>query len=150
MNNYFELFREQLKKHGLKYTTQRRAILDVLIEHKAQSFCCEEIYDMVKVKYPEVGLATVYRTMLLLEKFELVYKVDSKDSRLRYCIADNSEDRAEPHIICIKCGKTAELRKSMLAIFEKQLLKYHGFQVKNKKVKLYGYCKKCLRKKNKN
>lgn len=144
MNNYSELFKGLLKKHGLKYTTQRRIILNVLVEHEGQHFCSEEIYEIVKQRYPEIGLATIYRTMILLERFGIVYKVDVDDVRSRYALAlDNSENN-EQSLICTKCGEILDIRKNTVTKFEREVLKYHAFTINTHKIKLYGFCKKCL------
>ena len=72
-------FREQLKEKGFRVTSQRQAVLEVIEEHAGQHLSTEEIYELVKVENPEIGLATVYRTLLLLDSMELVYKMDFDD-----------------------------------------------------------------------
>ena len=66
MPNNQEEFKTLLKNNGLKVTTQRTAILEVLSNRPGKHMTAEEIYDCVKKKYPEIGLATVYRTIQLL------------------------------------------------------------------------------------
>ncbi|KUK08004.1 MAG: Fe2+/Zn2+ uptake regulation protein, partial [Caldanaerobacter subterraneus] len=70
--NEFDKLKEKLKEKGFKLTTQRRVILDVIMENKDKHLSSEEIYDLVKRKYPEIGLATVYRTLQLFEELGLV------------------------------------------------------------------------------
>ncbi|MBM6836841.1 transcriptional repressor, partial [Clostridium saudiense] len=60
--------KENLKEKGYKLTPQRRAILDIIIDKEGQHLTAEEIYDEVKKICPDIGLATVYRTVLLLEE----------------------------------------------------------------------------------
>ena len=57
--------KEDLKKKGYKLTPQRRAIVDTIIESEGKHLTAEEIYDIVKIKCPEIGLATVYRSISL-------------------------------------------------------------------------------------
>ena len=66
-----EEMKERFKEEGYKLTTQRRAILDAIIENHEKHLNPEEIYDIVKIKYPEIGIATVYRTLQLLEKLNI-------------------------------------------------------------------------------
>jgi Fur family ferric uptake transcriptional regulator len=136
-------FREQLKERGLKLTTQRQAVLDMLIEHEGEHLSCEEIYDMVKVNQPEIGLATVYRTLLLLESMDLIYKLDLDDGCSRYELNKNKEDHRHHHLICTKCGTVAEVEDDLLETLEEQILESKGFIVKNHRVKFYGYCSNC-------
>ena len=62
----FDSLKEDLKKKGYKLTPQRRSIVDAIIKNEGEHLTAEEIYDEVKLTCPEIGLATVYRTILLL------------------------------------------------------------------------------------
>lgn len=143
VKGYSDIFKEHLKKHKLKYTTQRRAILAVLIEHQGEHLSTEEIYRAVKLRYPEIGLATVYRTLLLLERFELVYKTSTNDTGSKYSLIKNKEIHRQHHLICTKCGKVAEVKNSLLQEFEEDILRENGFIVKDHRVKFFGYCSVC-------
>ncbi len=50
-------FKEQLKERGYKLTTQRQAVLDVLMEREGEHLSTERIYELVKAAIPEIGLA---------------------------------------------------------------------------------------------
>lgn len=65
MDNFFDDLKIKLKENGYKLTTQRRVILDVILENQGKHLSPEEIYDSVRDKYPEIGLATIYRTLQL-------------------------------------------------------------------------------------
>jgi len=143
MQNTANDFREQLRERGLKLTTQRQAVLDVITEHEGEHLSCEEIYDIVKATHPEIGLATIYRTLLLLESMELVYKLNLDDGCSRYELNRNKEDHRHHHLICTKCGSVAEVEEDLLESLEEEILKSKGFIVKDHRVKFYGYCKNC-------
>ena len=76
--------KEDLKNKGYKLTPQRRSIVDTIIENEGSHLTVEEIYDKVKIQCPEIGLATVYRTVMLLEEMGIVYKLDLDDGCSRY------------------------------------------------------------------
>ena len=57
-----ESFKKKLKEKGLKVTNQRLLVLQVLAENKDRHLTAEDIYELVKEDYPEIGLATIYRT----------------------------------------------------------------------------------------
>ena len=61
-----ESFKKKLKEKGLKVTNQRLLVLQVLAENKDRHLTAEDIYELVKEDYPEIGLATIYRTVQLL------------------------------------------------------------------------------------
>ncbi len=84
-------FKEKLKEKGCKLTTQRRAVLDVLLEQTGKHLSTEEIYNLVKASYPEIGLATVYRTMLLFENMGLVDKLNFDDGVSRFELSSPDE-----------------------------------------------------------
>ena len=63
-----ESFKKKLKEKGLKVTNQRLLVLQVLAENKDRHLTAEDIYELVKEDYPEIGLATIYRTVQLLLK----------------------------------------------------------------------------------
>lgn len=136
-------FNEQLKEKGFRVTSQRKAILEVIKEHEGQHLSTEEIYELVKAHYPEIGLATVYRTLLLLVSMELVYKMDFDDGCSRYEINSSMEDHRHHHLICLKCGSVAEVKEDLLDSLEEQILEKNGFIVKDHRVKFYGFCKNC-------
>ena len=57
-----ELLKEKLRGKGLKVTHQRLQVLSVLEENGGRHMTAEDIYELVSVDNPEIGLATVYRT----------------------------------------------------------------------------------------
>lgn len=138
-------FKEQLKEKGYKLTTQRQAVLDVIIQYSGKHLTTEEIYELVKEKHPEIGLATVYRTLLLLDKLELVYKLDLDDGCSRYELNKHNEDHRHHHLICMKCGSVEEVEEDLLDSLEEQILHKNKFIVKDHRVKFYGHCEKCAK-----
>ena len=136
--------KEKFKREGYKLTTQRRAILDVIIENQDKHLNPEEIYDIVKVKYPEIGIATVYRTLQLLEKLDIIYRLNFDDGYNRYELNYSSETHHHHHhLICLKCGKVMEVKLDLLENLEKQIEGENGFRIVDHNVKFFGYCADC-------
>lgn len=143
-------FKALLKEKGLKVTTQRVMVLEVLSQCPDRHLTAEEIYELVKADYPEIGLATVYRTIQLLLELNLVDRINLDDGYVRYEIgqADNSEVKHHHHhLICLECGKVSSFEDDLLDELEKKINDTASFQVTDHEVKLYGYCKECLSKK---
>lgn len=138
-----ERMKEKLKNEGYKLTTQRRAILSVIIDNKDEHLSPEEIYDIVKTRYPEIGLATVYRTLQLFEQLDIVYKLNFDDGCNRYELSDDSSDVHHHHLICIGCGKVIEVKLDLLENLEIELEKEGKFQITDHNVKFFGYCDEC-------
>jgi Fur family ferric uptake transcriptional regulator len=100
-----ETLKKRLKEKGYKLTPQRRAVLDAIMVNEGKHLTTEEIFDVVKKGCPEIGLATVYRTLQMLEDVNLICKMNLDDSRNRYELVHDEEDHHHHHLICRKCGK---------------------------------------------
>ncbi len=146
MNTNHEMFKELLKKNGLKVTTQRIAILDVLQSRPDTHLTAEEIYECVREQYPEIGLATVYRTILLLSDLHLIDKLNLDDGYVRYEIGKKQGEMGSHHhhhLICLGCSKVFSFEGDMLDSLENKIKEAMGFETLDHEVKLYGYCKEC-------
>ncbi|MDF2611662.1 MAG: hypothetical protein K0R92_3136 [Lachnospiraceae bacterium] len=141
-----EKFKLLLKQNGLKVTTQRVAILEVLNSRPGKHLTAEEIYDHVKKKYPDIGLATVYRTIQLLSELDVIDKLNLDDGYVRYEIGRKNKEEAchhHHHLICLDCGNIYAFQDDLLETLEDRIRNTLGFQVVDHEVKLYGHCKKC-------
>ena len=150
MSNNQTRFKELLKENGLKVTTQRIAILEVLDSRPDKHLTAEEIYDCVKERYPEIGLATVYRTIQLLSELHLIDKLNLDDGYVRYEIGKLGKENFEHHhhhLICHNCGNVFSFEDDLLETLEQRIYESKGFRVVDHEVKLFGYCTKCQREK---
>jgi Fur family ferric uptake transcriptional regulator len=136
-------FKEQLNIGGYKLTPQRKAILDILLKNGCKHLKCEDIYALVRNKMPSIGIATVYRTLPLLEKMGYLNRVLLDDGFVRYEVSNEEESHSHHHLICTRCGALSEIEVDMLEDLEKQIQKTSGFVVMNHSVKFYGLCEKC-------
>lgn len=141
-----EDFERILKEHGLKKTKQRVLVLEALASCGDKHLTAEEIYEIVKAEFPEIGLATVYRTIQLLSGLGLVESIQLGDGYVRYEIGKigGTEAHHHHHLICLECGKIISFRDDLLDELEKRIKESVSFQVINHEVKLYGYCEACL------
>lgn len=132
-----------LKEKGYKITEQRKAVLDVIEEHDGEHLSSQEIYDFVRKRFPEVGVATVYRTLPVLEELGFVYAVDFGDGRVRYELHREGQNHRHHHLLCESCGKIIEVEDDLLEEIEGKIYKNYGFTIKDHKVKFYGVCSDC-------
>ncbi len=141
-----EGFKALLRSRGLKVTNQRLLILEALNACQDKHLTAEEIYEIVKADCPEIGLATVYRTIQLLLELHLVDRINLDDGFVRYEIGSATESESKHrhhHLICNKCGKVLSFQDDLLEELEGKIMKTMGFWVVDHEVKLYGYCKEC-------
>lgn len=143
-----EDFKKLLKEKGLKVTRQRLVVLEVLAENPQEHLTAEEIYERVKVGNPDIGLATVYRTVQLLLELELIERINLDDGFVRYEIGDTQgrEHHRHHHLICLRCGGVTAFQKDMLEALETGVQAALGFRVTDHEVKLYGICRDCSEK----
>lgn len=143
-----EDFKKLLKEKGLKVTRQRLVVLEVLAENPQEHLTAEEIYERVKVGNPDIGLATVYRTVQLLLELELIERINLDDGFVRYEIGDTQgrEHHRHHHLICLRCGGVTAFQKDMLEALETGVQAALGFRVTDHEVKLYGICSDCSEK----
>ena len=148
MIDRMEQFTLQLKARGLKTTKQRLAILDTLANRPDQHLTAEEIYDIVKTRWPNIGLATVYRNIQLLSEMHLIDKLNLEDGFIRYEIADPEEGSGHHHhhMICLSCGKVFTFGEDLLEDLEEKIQQTSGFVVSDHELKFYGYCRECEQK----
>lgn len=141
-----ERFKTLLKQNGLKVTTQRVAILEVLSNRPDEHLTAEEIYDCVKEMFPDIGLATVYRTIQVLSELKLIDKLNLNDGYTRYEIGKEgleSSSHHHHHLICLDCGQLFTFQDDLLERLEAKIEETMGFTVVNHEVKLYGTCLEC-------
>lgn len=137
--------KELLRKKGLKVTSQRLMVLAIMASHPEEHLTAEEIYDLAKVNSPEIGLATIYRTVQVLSELHIMNKVTFDDGFARYelCGEESASGHRHHHAICTGCGKVYSLETDLLDSLEQQVFQNIGFEVTNHEVKLYGLCSEC-------
>jgi len=136
-------FEDRLKDNSLKLTGPRQCILNYLACNRDKHLTADDIHRLLLQNDEKVGIATVYRTLSLLEKLELINGIYLEDGCVRYQLMDTKEKHEHHHLICEKCNKIIDMQDDMLERLERQVNEKYGFLVKNHKVKLYGICKEC-------
>lgn len=143
-----EGFANLLREKGLKVTTQRLAVLTALSQKPDSHLTAEEIYELVKLSSPDIGLATVYRTIQMLLELKIIDRIYLDDGYVRYELGHVFEDEDSHHhhhLICVKCGRVMSFQGDLLEEFEKRMEEQTGFMIQDHDVKLYGYCTDCLK-----
>ncbi len=144
MTNTMDMLKDKLRETGFKITPQRRAIIDILLKNESNHLSSEEIYDLVKVDCPEIGLATVYRTMQLLDEIDVISKLNLDDGCIRYELSLNKDEcHNHHHLICKNCSKIIEVKEDLLDNIEKSIESAYNFSILDHDVKFYGICEEC-------
>lgn len=134
------LIEEKIKDNGYKITNQRKAIIEVLLEHKNKFLSAEEIYLKSKEKYSQTNFSTIYRNLEILENIGIIHKINMDGISSKYELS--YKDEHHHHIICRKCGKTEAIDFCPLKELSDKL-KSKNFILTDHKFELYGYCESC-------
>ena len=127
---------------NLKHSRQRKEILDIFLGID-RHLTLDELYRVVRKRYPNIGLATVYRTLKLLVECGLCRELKFEDGTTRY--EHLYEHRHHDHLICTKCGRFVEVVDSGIEELQERLFKRYGFYPQRHRMELYGVCKRCKR-----
>lgn len=146
-----ERFKEMLRARKLKVTHQRLAVLEVMADHPGEHLTAEEIYELVKYRYPEIGLATIYRTVQVLVDLRVINRISFDDGFARYELGEQEEgsNHRHHHAICSGCGAVLSFEDDLLDNLEQAVYERMGFRVMDHEVKLYGYCRACEKNRSK-
>ena len=135
--------KQQLQSQGYKLTPQREATVRVLLENEEDHLSAEDVFMLVKEKAPEIGLATVYRTLELLNEMHVVEKLNFGDGVARYDLRTESSKHHHHHLICVQCGSVSEIMEDWLLPLEDKLEREFGFTVLDHRLDFQGICAKC-------
>lgn len=129
---------EVLRSHGLKATSQRRAILQVLHESRDHP-SAEEVHAKLQGEHPTVSLSTVYDTLGRLEDQRIVQTLHAGDGVTRY------EFNASPHVnvICRDCGSILDIPSPQLQALFRDVERRSRFALSEQHVELQGRCRDC-------
>lgn len=139
-----EWVRTRLEREAHRLTSQREAVVDVLIAHADDHLSAEEIYMHTKELHSEIGLATVYRNLELLETLGIIHRFDYGDGQSRYEIRMGDEEKHyHHHLICKRCGLIGEFHSDLLETIEKRIAEETGFEVTDHCLRFFGVCANC-------
>jgi Fur family ferric uptake transcriptional regulator len=130
-----------LRKHGYKLTPQRHVVLKV-IAASYDHLTPEGIYEKAQLEDPGIGRVTVYRTLDLLSKLNLVCRVHAEGNCRSYMMRRPAEHHH--HLICSGCGKVVDFTHCSLIEMEKKLSRESGFDIKGHLLEFYGLCHDCI------
>jgi len=134
-------FKTLLKNNTLKFTKQRELILKFLYENEGH-FTPEDIYMMIKQSYPDVniGIATVYRTLSLLEDSGIASSISFGVHGKKY---ELGLKKHHDHLICTECGEIIEFFDETIEERQEEIARKFNFKMTDHTMKIIGLCEKC-------
>jgi Fur family ferric uptake transcriptional regulator len=131
------LFENLFAAKGIKMTEQRWVILSAVGQSRDHPDA-ETVGQRAKELDPEVGIATVYRTLTLFADLEIIQQHDFGDGRARYEIQTDHHH----HLIDVDTGKVAEFQNADLERIMHQVAEDLGFELTAHRLELFGRKKK--------
>ncbi|MET3792063.1 Fur family transcriptional regulator [Aquamicrobium terrae] len=121
------------KEHGLRLTEPRKVIMQVLAESSDHPDAVE-LHRRVSEISPGVAIATVYRTLALLEEKGVLEKHTFGDGRARFESADQEH---HDHLINVETGDVIEFRSDEIERLQEEIARRHGFDIVSHRLEIY-------------
>jgi Fur family ferric uptake transcriptional regulator len=135
MNSLIDVLRAQ----GLR-TTPQRVIIFEAIEKLEGHLTAEDIFAEVQQVNPYISLATIYRTLELLQDLDLVTSTNLGGNQTYYALKDHCSHH---HLVCQACGGIEEFRDDILEPVRMMLAERYGFEARTDHLSIFGLCKEC-------
>jgi Fur family transcriptional regulator, ferric uptake regulator len=132
--------REHLRRAGMRWTPQRRLIVEV-IEATNGHVTGSELVDRCRALDPETTPSTVYRTLRVLEDLGVVQHAHGRDGREEFHIRPAE---THGHLHCSICGDSWEISPADAASAVRELRDRLGFEVDLSHLSVGGRCATCV------
>ena len=131
--------RERLHERGLRWTPQRRLLVDVLAQTDGH-ITGAELVERCREQDPEVTPSTVYRTLDVLEDIGLIRHAHGLDGREEFHVRPARE---HGHLHCSACGRAWEIAADDVSGLVRDFENSRGFRVDLGHLSVVGVCRDC-------
>lgn len=127
---------QALRDTGVRVTRQREALLKVLTEARDHPDAAE-LHRRARTLDDSLSLATVYRTLAVLEREGVVLRLALENGGARYEVADAPH---HDHIVDLDTGQITEFRSEKIEQLQREIAAEMGFEIVHHRMELY--CRK--------
>ena len=131
---------DRLRRHSRKVTQPRRTILEILRRHR-HPLTNKEIYAALPKGTCDV--ATIYRSMHVLEGMGIVKRFDFGDGVARFELVRAGDEGHHHHLICVRCAQIVEIADCFAPELEREIAARNGFKAVTHKLEFFGVCARC-------
>jgi len=128
----------KLREHDFRLTPQRVELVRLIAASEGHPSAAQ-LYERIKVQFPTMSQATVYKTLVLLKEMNQVLEIDLRDDS-HY---DGNRPQPHPHLICMKCNKIVDGEVSLDQEALRKLEQVSGYTILRPQITLYGLCPDC-------
>lgn len=122
------------RDHGLRMTGQRRTIITVLADAHDHPDAVE-LHRRAAAIDPGISLATVYRTLKLLQDKGILARHAFADGRARY---ETAEGAHHDHLIDIESGRVIEFQSPEIERLQDEIARKLGFKIVSHRLEIYA------------
>lgn len=126
--------RQDLRKAGLKITSPRLKILEVLEASEERHLSAEGVYKALMLAGEEFGLATVYRVLTQFEHAGLVTRHNFEGGTSVFELADRTH---HDHMVCLDTGTVVEFYDEKIEELQQEIAERHGYAIEDHSLVLY-------------
>ena len=127
---------ETLEERGHRTTSPRRAVVNA-IAGQNKHFTAEEL----RGQLPDVGRATIYRSLRLLVDSGVLCRVLLEEGDLHYQLSHQGHHH---HLLCVECGSSQDLLGCDIEDLLQTVSSAHRFQLSGHWLEVYGKCHDCI------
>jgi Fur family transcriptional regulator, ferric uptake regulator len=131
---------QKLRRRDRKVTGPRQAILEAL-RRQRRPLSIKEIFGALPAG--DCDLATVYRSMHLLESMGIVKRFEFGDGVARFELLGEGDDGHHHHLVCTKCSDIVEIEECFPETLERSIAARSGFKSVTHKLEFFGLCPRC-------
>ena len=131
---------DRLRRKARKITGPRQAILEILRQHP-HPMSNKEIF--AALPKGDCNLATVYRSMHLLESMKMVKRFNLNDGVARFELLAEGDDGHHHHLVCTRCSAVVEIEECFTSELENKIATRNGFKAITHKLEFFGICPEC-------
>lgn len=140
VNDILRRVREEARRRGVRWTTQRQAIVETFISAD-EHITVEDLHHRVRSIDRTISAATVYRTVNMLVEMGLATKRHFGAGSASFECEVNKEHH--DHLVCTACGKIVEFHNDAIEALQETVAREHGFTISHHRMELYGICSTC-------
>ena len=125
---------------GYRLTAPRRAVADLIAGHDGH-FTASDLAAAARDRRLGLSRATLFRVLDLLIELGVVERLDLPSGEHAYVPCATTHHH---HAVCSRCGRTAEVDDSGLAVAVREIERQSGFRIDTHRLELFGLCRHCL------
>jgi Fur family ferric uptake transcriptional regulator len=133
---------DAVQARGIRLTAQRRVLVEI-IQNAAGHLDAATLLALARQRDVRIDRATVYRTIDLLKKQQLIDELDLMHLNGEKHYYEARTEREHLHLACFGCGRIVELANGIFERLRTEVARESGFKIQVTRLEMGGYCRHC-------